>query len=171
VSIDYQNAENSMECDLTPENLLNLASGSAQEYAAEIEASSELLEYKACSKLLRKGIRIYETIILVEQCLREAEARDEFDFTRELQNSMIEIYETWLQGAIKATDCVNHLSKLGLVPDQWVRFESVVARVERSIESRKSRRDKLKSITGAMLRASAENNRPPQAWYEGEDDC
>lgn len=166
----FSEIEASSEEHLTPEELLSLASESAQEYDAEDVQPPGPMECDACVRLLGKGVRIYETIILVEQSLREAEARDEFDFTREMQDALIEVYETWLHGATKASRCVQDLHDRRIIPDNLSRFQSVVDRVQRSIELRKQRRDKYRSITGSMLRAAAEQNRPHPAWYAGEDD-
>ena len=154
------------------EFLIGIASQSVEEYGAQSDEwlldHRDLKECWECEDWLSKGIESFEMISSTELVLRTGESQGRFDFTPELQDAMLSLYDLWLKSGEAAERWIQSLDQRELSPKNLGRFQDVIAKVRQTIAEKKWRRDRINSVNDDMLKKLAARRLPPKEIFEDD---
>lgn len=159
---------------MSMQELINIASQSIDEYGGQtddwVKDHLDVAECWECEELLCSGLQAFDVICSADTLLHKGAELDLIDFTHDLQEALIGLYEAWLIPSEKAEGWVASLAKRDQVPHNAQAMQDAIATARQIVAERKKRLEKIRSIDNAMLAKLAKTHSPPQRWFDGEED-
>ena len=114
---------------------LRLAQRRVHSYADEVlQHHAHAMECRDCELFLQKGIDAHRWLSQAEETMRESDAEGIFSFSREMQDALGTLYQTWLGPCAFAEQWIDDLLKRNFHPDNLEDFRRVCDEVRDIVE-------------------------------------